>query len=207
MKIWVRHPHYVLFIGVLALCLVPMNAAFGTAAGILISFDIAALAFLISAALSMRAASPEKIRSLAARNDGNHSWLTATTVLLLGVVLTSVTLEINATGGAIFTKILPLLTLALAWAFTNIVFTFHYAHLFYRSEGGSDAGGLKMPTKALPTYLEFCYFSFVVGMTFQVSDIQITSRDIRGVCLIHSLIAFFFNVGVLALSVNIVAGH
>lgn len=203
MKVWARHPNYVLFISVFALCLAPICINFGASRGVLLSFDVAALVFLASAILSMRGAPPEIIRTRAARNDGGHGWLSAVTVVVLGIVLTAVTLESNGIGSAIASKILPLTTLALAWAFTNIVFTLHYAHLYYRSENGSDAGGLQMPTDVLPTYLEFCYFSFVVGMTFQVSDIAITRRDIRSVCLAHSLIAFIFNVGVVALSVNI----
>jgi uncharacterized membrane protein len=98
--------------------------------------------------------------------------------------------------------------LLLSWLFMNTLFALHYAHQFY----GDDArrqrrGGLEFPGRDDPDYWDFVYFAIVIGMTFQVSDVQITSRSIRRTVLVHGLVAFAFNVVIIALSVNVVAGR
>lgn len=97
----------------------------------------------------------------------------------------------------------------LSWIMVHTIFTFHYAHMYYnnRKEENKDAaGGLEFPGEKEPDYLDFAYFSFVIGCTFQVSDVQITSRSIRRLVLLHSLLSFAINTFVVALSINLVAG-
>jgi len=94
-------------------------------------------------------------------------------------------------------------TVVLSWAFVHSIFTLHYAHEYYT--GTPDVGGLEFPGKNKPDYWDFAYFSFVIGMTFQVSDVQITSREIRRVALAHAIVAFFFNVALLAIVINVTA--
>jgi uncharacterized membrane protein len=90
---------------------------------------------------------------------------------------------------------------------TNVTFAYRYAHEYYaRDESGTVARGLEFPGEAHPDYLDFVYFAFVIGMTFQVSDVQITNRTLRRVATMHGLIGFLFNTVILALTVNIVAG-
>ena len=99
------------------------------------------------------------------------------------------------------------LTLAASWLMTNVTFAYRYAHEFYaRNTEGGLARGLEFPREAHPDYLDFLYFAFVLGMTFQVSDVQITSRTFRRVATVHGLIGFLFNTVILALTVNIAAG-
>lgn len=90
------------------------------------------------------------------------------------------------------------------------MFALHYAHLYYRDDRDGDdrekAAGLDFPQEKLPDYWDFLYFSLGIGMTCQVSDIQISSRSLRRLALIHGVLTFFFNTIVLALSINIVAG-
>ena len=95
--------------------------------------------------------------------------------------------------------------LLLSWLFVNTIFAIHYAHEFY-GDGGGKRSGLEFPGTQEPDYGDFVYFAFVIGMTCQVSDVQISERGIRRVALVHALVAFFFNVIVIALSVSIVAG-
>ena len=102
-------------------------------------------------------------------------------------------------------------TLILAWLFSNLVYTFHYAYLFYRSgdgtgRGGKDNGGLDFPQRKEPDYWDIGYFAFTLGMTFQTSDVQITDPRIRKVALFHSLAAFLFNLGILAFTINVLGG-
>jgi len=95
-------------------------------------------------------------------------------------------------------------TILLSWGFVHLIFATHYAHEFY-SEGPA-ASGLKFPGSEKPDYLDFLYFSFVIGMTFQVSDVAVTSRSIRQTVLAHAIVSFLFNVALLAIVINIAAG-
>lgn len=97
----------------------------------------------------------------------------------------------------------------LSWGLLHTMFTIRYAHLYHdhdRLGTGSKIGGIEFPSKESPDYLDFAYFSFVVGMTFQVSDISISSRAIRRFTLMHSLISFAFNTVIVALTINTIAG-
>ena len=104
---------------------------------------------------------------------------------------------------------LSLLAVMSSWLLVHTVFGLRYAHMFY---GDSDdparqehAGGLLFPGDRMPDYLDFAYFSFVIGMTFQVSDVSITSRDFRHLVLLHGMLSFAFNTVILALMINTVS--
>jgi uncharacterized membrane protein len=106
--------------------------------------------------------------------------------------------------------LLTLSTVISSWALLHTVYSFRYAHAYY---GDSDdpgvrqhAGGLMFPGDRPPNYFDFAYFSFVVGMTCQVSDVQITSRRMRRITLFHSILSFGFNTVILALLINTVSG-
>ena len=99
-------------------------------------------------------------------------------------------------------------TLLLSWLMTHTLFALRYAHEYYEQTGetGEVARGLDFPDDVAPDYWDFFYFSLVLGMTFQVSDVQITSRKLRRLAAAHGLLGFLFNTVILALSVNIGAG-
>ena len=99
---------------------------------------------------------------------------------------------------------LAVATIALSWTFTHIIFTLHYAHLYY-IEAREESGGLAFPGKGQPDYWDFLYFSFVIGMTSQVSDVAVTAKSIRRIVAAHGVLSFFFNATLLALTVNIAA--
>jgi uncharacterized membrane protein len=85
----------------------------------------------------------------------------------------------------------------------------HYAHDYYSTSpvaSGKPRKGLAFPGEAMPTYMDFAYFSFTIGMTFQVSDVQVTDADMRKLALTHGIISFFYATGILALTINMVAG-
>ena len=100
-------------------------------------------------------------------------------------------------------------TIFLSWLLIHLVFAVFYAHEFHSERGGktnaSGGGGLKFPGENSPDYLDFIYFSFVVGTTAQTSDVAVTSRAMRRVVVLHGVLSFFFNTAVLALAVNIAA--
>jgi uncharacterized membrane protein len=99
-------------------------------------------------------------------------------------------------------------TLVLSWLMMQFTFAFRYAHAYYSaSDGGSGVrGGLRFPAEDSPDYMDFLYFSMVLGMTFQVSDVEVTSRKLRRLATLHGFLGFLFNTVILALTVNIAAG-
>jgi len=99
-------------------------------------------------------------------------------------------------------------TLVLSWLFSNIVYALHYAHIFY-TQGDTDGdgkrediGGLDFPSTKEPNYWDFVYFSLTLGMTFQTSDVEMTTTKVRIVATFHCFAAFIFNLGVLAFTIN-----
>ena len=116
-----------------------------------------------------------------------------------------------ATGGepAVYLAMI-VVTIILSWSLVHTVFTLHYAHGYYGPSADDDdtdglVGGLEFPSEPRPDYWDFMYFSFVIGMTGQVSDVQVSGRMLRRLALIHGIVAFFFNTIILALTINIVA--
>ncbi len=105
--------------------------------------------------------------------------------------------------------ILAVITIVGSWLLVHTIFAMHYAHEYYqdhKTDSNSKAGGLDFPEDIEPDYWDFLYFSFVIGMTSQVSDVQITSRSLRRLSLLHSILSFFFNTAIVAMSINIIAG-
>jgi uncharacterized membrane protein len=101
---------------------------------------------------------------------------------------------------------LAMVTIVVSWAFVHTIFALHYAHEYYGERGDHAIGGLTFPGRQSPDYWDFVYFSLVIAMTSQVSDVVITSKVIRRIVTVHGVLAFFFNVAVFALTVNIVSG-
>jgi uncharacterized membrane protein len=99
-------------------------------------------------------------------------------------------------------------TIFLSWLLIHTVFALFYAHEFHtegRAASGGGGRGLKFPDDRTPDYLDFLYFSFVVGTTAQTSDVDVTSRAMRRVVMLHGILSFFFNTAVIALAVNLAA--
>lgn len=173
---------------------------------VLAGFDLGVVAFIASSLRLLRA-DPARMRLIAATNDANRTGLLAITVVLTGVVLVAVATLIARPTSPIWSEVaLIVVTLVLSWVFANTVFMHHYAHLYYLQDGGKDRGGVEVPGTDEPDYRDFMYFAFTLGMTFQTSDIQITGRHLRQVVLLHCLVAFLFNMGVLAFTVNAIGG-
>lgn len=103
---------------------------------------------------------------------------------------------------------LAMAALAVAWLFMQTIFAFRYAHRYYHEEKRNepDGPGLAFPGGLDPDYFDFLYYSHVVGMTSQVSDVQVTSREMRRLTLVHGVLSFAFNMLIVALSINVVAG-
>jgi uncharacterized membrane protein len=103
---------------------------------------------------------------------------------------------------------LSILALLLSWLLIHTLFAFHYARCFYwRDDPTTEhVRGLRFPGDAAPDYLDFLYYSFVVGMTSQVSDVAVVTQHMRRITLIHGVLSFVFNIAILAMSINIIGG-
>lgn len=166
-------------------------------------FDFAALIFLLSLIPLLRDARVADLRRHAADNDANRVLVLAITTIVTMVVLAAISAELpRASGGDRIALAKLIGTLALTWLFANTIYALHYAHLYYSAREGADSAGLDFPGTKTPDYLDFAYFSFTIGMTFQTSDTQITSRSIRRIATLHSFAAFVFNIGVIAFTIN-----
>lgn len=170
-------------------------------------FDIAAAAFLLSV-VPLMDADPAAMRRKAAANDANRELMLLLTGIVCLVILVAVGVAMNQHGGPDLASIaLLLVTQAIAWLFSNIVYTLHYAHIFYLADAkGQDSGGLDFPNAAEPVYWDFLYFAFTLGMTFQTSDVSILSTPMRKTVVFHCLAAFIFNLGILAFTINVLGG-
>lgn len=175
------------------------------------SWDVGAGTYLLLAWLTIAGADSDMTRTSTQtmRQSGN----TVMWGVLLAAIISSASLvflfksaQQESSGWLLLHVSLTFLALGFSWLLIHTRFAFHYAHRYYNvsSETKQDSG-LEFPGKRQPDYLDFAYFSLVIGMTSQVSDVAVTSRRMRRLVLMHGVLAFGFNVIVVALSVNIFA--
>lgn len=176
-------------------------------ARLLAGWDAGVAVYLVFATRFMRRYDVAEIKKRAAEADEG-----GLVILLLAIVATFASLVaivfalVDAKhSGAHLAIVLTVATIVLSWTFVHTIFAFHYAHEYYGERRDGIIGGLEFPGDKEPDYRDFLYFALVIGMTSQVSDVQITSKVIRRMVSMHSVLAFFFNLVVLALTVNVVA--
>lgn len=196
-------PRFVLFALTLIVAVGALTPLLGRGRGVMTGFDIAAAVFLLAVATLFRGGTTATMRRSARNNDANRTLLLAITAAVMLVILVAVHEELGGRADATG-RVLVIVTLALAWLFSNMVFALHYAHLFYMPDAqGRDAGGLDVPGTDAPDYWDFLYFSYTLGMTFQTSDVTVRDGRMRRVVLGQSLAGFVFNLGVIAFSINV----
>jgi uncharacterized membrane protein len=196
-------PRFLVFIAVLIAATPIGHAVFGRwALGAMGAFDVAAIIFLISCLSLLGTREARVIREHAQANDANRIGLLIITGVVMSILLIAIAAESVGTNPQPFTKTLIILTLALAWLFANTVYALHYAHLVYMHP---DVGcvGLEFPRTTRPVYWDFVYFAFTCGMAFATSDVTVTETHMRKTVTIHCLLAFAFNIGVLAFTINV----
>ena len=201
--------HFRLFISIAvgaAIALALLGLPWRIATRLLVGWDAAVALYLVLTYRVMADASVARIRERAAIVDEGATALLILTPAAALASLVAVVIELGHAPS--LTQItLAISTIVLSWAFMHSIFALHYAHEFY-GEGRDDSiGGLIFPGKDDPDYWDFLYYSLVVAMTAQVSDVQITSKTIRRLTTLHGAISFFFNATVLALTVNIVSSR
>jgi uncharacterized membrane protein len=190
-------------IGIAAFFLLPNSLRLVTR--LLISWDIfVALYLVLVYALVMRSGLAHIRRNAVLQDDGRFLILLVTALGAFASIA-AIVLELDAEHRNTPELALATLTIALSWAAVHTTFALHYAHEFYR---GAKPGGLDFPKgheDEDPDYWDFVYFSFVIGMTAQVSDVGVTDKTIRRTATAHGIISFVFNTALVALMVNIAA--
>jgi uncharacterized membrane protein len=171
---------------------------------LLIGWDVCVAAYLVFAYYMIAHSDVARIKRRAATQDEGRF---AILILTAGAALASlgaILAELGSGGRQAPNLALASLTILLSWAFTHTMFALHYAHDFYGRP--STAGdGLTFPGNEKPDYWDFVYFSLVIGMTSQVSDVAVACKTIRRTVAAHGVVSFFFNAALLALLVNIAA--
>ncbi|MFL6737451.1 MAG: DUF1345 domain-containing protein [Sphingomonas sp.] len=195
---------FLMFIAVAGATLFPAIEWFGSGLGIMAAFDLAAGMFLISCVSLLNIEDPIIIEKLAKENDAARTVLLVITLLVIAVLLRAVAAETITGSPEPLTKALIIVTLVIAWLFSNTVYALHYAHMAY-IDAPAGCEGFKFPGTKAPIYWDFVYFAFTCGMAFATADVEVTDRRVRKVVTFHCLAAFAFNIGVLAFTVNLLA--
>ena len=173
---------------------------------VLVGWDVTVILYLGLVTHLISVCDVNRIRERAAREDEGQLTILVLTVVAALASLGAIVAELTVSGAVSRRPahiLLATLTILLSWAFIHAIFALHYAHEFYDE---TEGGGMAFPGgEAAPDYWDFVYFSFVIGMTSQVSDVGITSKEIRHTVTAHAIVSFLFNAALLALTVNIAA--
>lgn len=168
-------------------------------------WDVFAIVYLLLAYIMMYRCGHEHIKPNAILQDDGRFLIMMVTQLGALASIAAIVFELGASGKSPAGLAFAMITIALSWTLVHTTFALHYAHDYYR---GSKPGGLHFPSgdkSDHADYWDFVYFSFVIGMTAQVSDVGISDKGIRRTATVHGIISFVFNTALLALMVNIAA--
>jgi uncharacterized membrane protein len=175
---------------------------------LLVAWDIGVGLYLVLALSLMTGADVDAIRQRAIVEDEGRAAVLFLTAAAALASLAAIIVEIAIPAGGHrdpFALVLAIVTIVLSWALIHLVFALHYAHDFYDCDREGKPPPLGFPDDPEPVYSDFLYFSFVIGMTAQVSDVVVKDKGVRRVVIAHGIVAFFFNAALLALVVNIAA--
>jgi uncharacterized membrane protein len=190
--------------GILGYLLLPEGAR--QSARMLIAWDVAISVYLAIVSLLIRRSTPMDIKDRAQRYGDGGLAMIALAMTAAGVSIAAIVIELASLKQLAAPAphlALAALTIALSWIFTQVMFALHYAHAFHLGLARDGDGGLDFPKTPDPDYRDFLYFSFMIGCASQTSDVITTNRRMRRPVMIHGIFSFFFNIVVLALSINI----
>lgn len=180
---------------------------------VMIGWDTFSLCMIIMSWITFYITNSKQIRAQASIQDPSRAIifmivLIATIASFLAVLLLLVSKK-DGNNGAEYRIPIAITGMLFSWFLIHTTFALRYAHIYYgdhETKPNTHAAGLEFPDDDKPEYLDFAYFSFVLGMTFQVSDVQITSKRLRKLAMFHGLLSFGFNTVMIALTINLVAG-
>jgi uncharacterized membrane protein len=192
-------------VGLAVLALLP--SAWRITTRLLVGWDAGVALYLVLVYTLFARSESGHIRRNALRQDEGRIAMLVLTVFAAMASLGAILGELGTSAGAGRTPTQLALaagTIVLSWIFIHTIFALHYAHDFYGTRDDKQRG-LNFPSEEAPDYWDFVYFSFVIGVTSQVSDVAVASRAIRHTVNAHGIVSFFFNAALLALTVNIAA--
>ena len=190
-------------IGIVAYALLPASLRQVTRA--LLGWDVFVAAYLLLVFTMMFQCGLARIKRNAVLQDDGRFLILLVVAFGAFASIAAIVFELGASQHSVPALALATVTIALSWAAVHTIFALHYAHEFYR---GAKPGGLQFPsgdTHENADYWDFVYFSFVIGMTAQVSDVGITDKTIRRTATAHGIVSFIYNTALVALMVNIAA--
>ncbi len=200
------------FVVVLITYLLIRKIVFNPLVMIMILWDVFCIVVLFNIWVVFLTCSPAQMRQIARKEDGSRFFVFIIVLISsLASMVTVLFLILSKTSSPQRGLYLAVAIggMLLSWIMVHTTFCSHYAYMYYGDDNerpDMQAEGLNFPEEKAPDYLDFAYFAFVIGMTFQVSDVEITSREIRRQALIHGLLSFALNTFVVALTVNLIAG-
>jgi uncharacterized membrane protein len=177
---------------------------------LLVGWDVGIALYLTLIHVTMARCDIDRIRARAAEQDEGAFAILILTMLATFASMIAIVFALGGSKQAVHAEaaaliVMTIVTIVLSWLFVHTIFALHYAHEYYGERRDGAIGGLNFPDETRPDYWDFFYFSVVIGMTSQVSDVAISSRSIRRVATMHGILSFFFNVAVLALTINTVS--
>lgn len=190
-------------LGIIAFFLLP--GSLRTVTRVLMGWDVFVGTYAVLVYIMMSQCDLATIRRTAALQDDGRFLIPLLTALGAFASLAAIVSELGDARHKPGELLFATLTVALSWMAVHTAFALHYAHDYYR---GKKPGGLQFPSgdrDEHADYWDFVYFSFVIGMTAQVSDVGITDKSIRRTVTAHGIVSFVFNTALLALMVNIAA--
>jgi uncharacterized membrane protein len=187
-------------VGVVALVLLPQSWMIVTR--LLVAWDVTIVLFLALAYTMMWRTDMSHVKRNAVLQDEGRFSILIVTGTAAFASLAAIVAELSGAQHDPAVLIFATTTIALSWAAVHTIFALHYAHEYYHA---GEAGGMTFPSDDKPDYWDFVYFSFVIGMTAQVSDVAVTDKVVRRTVTAHGIISFSFNTALLALMINIAA--
>ncbi|HET7116972.1 MAG TPA: DUF1345 domain-containing protein [Hanamia sp.] len=186
----------------------------GSLSHIMIGWDTFSICMVVMSWITFSIVNSKQIREQSKVQDSSRSFIFIIVVIstlasFLAVLLLIITKK-EGDNEVSWQMPIAITGMLFSWILIHTIFTLRYAHIFYgdhETKPNTHAGGLEFPGDSKPEYFDFAYFSFVLGMTFQVSDVQITSKRLRSLAMFHGLISFGFNTIMIALTINLIAGY
>lgn len=201
-----RHVRFLIAVGTgVAVLALSLTTSLLPAHGPILAADAMFLTYLMLTIPLLRL-TPDGLRRRAETEDAGAVLIFAVAALALGISIWAIFVALNRDQSNPVELALAFSALPLGWATLHTLAAFHYAYLYYGRAEESDRGGLDFPGDPTPDPVDFLYFSFVIAMSAQTSDVTVTRSELRGAVLVHSIAAFVTNTVILALAVNAAAG-
>ncbi len=192
--------------GLIAFFVLPGSMRLATR--VLLAWDLTTAIYVIAAMVMFAHSTHDTCHARAALYDEGADWIIVALVVACAaasfVAVLAELAQVKAVPAtAWFHLVVTGVTVVLSWMFTHLIFTMHYANLYYRPHPHGHPGGLEFPGRRSPDYRDFLYYSFVIGCASQTADVNTVSPEMRRVTLVHGIVAFAFNTAILALTINV----